>query len=352
MAKTESWTVNLTKLIETTPDKAILALDIEGAPKGVNQISCVNSKGKQTVNQYGDKPNHFTVGSLSEDQRIIIKNVLKKTQILIGYNISSDITALAKQGIDISLNIVIVDLFLTVQHMVETGVIEKCRLANMTLKGVAEYYGIKDVSGYHDSRVDAKITMRLFHTMYKAYHGQFWAMMNRKQMAIAKGKAEPIEITNEEEETMNNAIIDWMQDYSTEPDCDILKSDQGFYQALVPIKGTKQIVRMSQKELDMYLAIRKMAPNYPLRVFYLTILAPGIISAVKNNEEATNSAKEDTDGHEINSDDSYAAGQSDIDMMSMFEDEMAKQDTEGNTAQKYFENTSSEALESAFIPEK
>lgn len=352
MAKSENWIVNLTKLIESTPDKAILALDIEGAPMGVNQISCVNGKGKQTVNQYGDKPNHFTVGSLSEDQRIIIKNVLKKTQILIGYNISSDITALAKQEINVSLNIVIVDLFLTVQHMVETGVIEKCRLANMTLKGVAEYYGIKDVSGYHDSRVDAKITMRLFHTMYKAYHGQFWAMMNRKHMAIAKGEAEPMEITNEEEETMNNTSIDWVQEYSNEPDCDIYRSDQGFYEALVPIKGTKQIVRMSQKELDMYMAIRKIAPNYPLRVFYLTILVPGIISAVKNYEDCSHSVQEDTNGREMNSDDSWASKQSDIDITPKIEEEMAKLDTEGDIFQEYVKESSPDAMECAYRPEK
>lgn len=295
MPKRDNMMLNLTKLIEITPDKAVAALDIEGAPMGVNQISCVNGLGKETVNQYGTKENCLSPGTLNEDQRKIIQNVLKKVQILVGYNISSDITALAKQNIDVSLNIVIVDLFLTMQYLVDQGVIDTSRLPNMTLKGVAEYYGIKDVTGYHDSRVDAKVTMRIFHTMYKTHQGLFWTMTGRKNAAIAKGEWLPKSIADKEDAVMENKMIDWAQDYSNESEIEVYKSPSGIYEALVPIKGMDRIIRMSKDEYDTYLNLRKMAPGYPLRVFYLTILAPGIRCAILSHIEEKKKMQEAAD---------------------------------------------------------
>ena len=79
---------------------------------------------------------------------------------------------------------------------------------------------------------------------------------------------------------MNENLIDWEQNYDNEVDTEVYQSPQGFYEAIVPIKGIDRIVRMSEEEYKMYLNIRKMAPGYPLRVFYLTILVPGIKSAI------------------------------------------------------------------------
>ena len=92
---------------------------------------------------------------------------------------------------------------------------------------------------------------------------------------------------------MNENLIDWEQNYDNEIDTEVYKSPQGFYETIVPIKGVDRIVRMSEEEYQMYLKIRKITPGYPLRVFYLTILVPGIKSAIvryaKNRREVPKS---------------------------------------------------------------
>ena len=185
-------------------------------------------------------------------------------------------------------------------HLIEKGVIEKARLSNHKLEDVAKYFGITDVKEYHKSDIDAKVTMRLFHTIYKLNHGKLWTMTNYKNKEIANGANSPvitekktIENESKEETNMNENLIDWKQNYDNEVDAEVYQSPQGFYEAIVPIKGVDRIVRMSEEEYKMYLNIRKMAPGYPLRVFYLTILVPGIKSAIvryaKNRREVPKS---------------------------------------------------------------
>lgn len=286
MAKHENMMQDLSELINTVSPKEIQALDIEAAPWGINQISCVNGSGKLTLNMYGEQQPH-QAGVLDKNQRTTVRNLLKKAKILVGYNISSDITALAKNDINVSLHWITVDIYLTVLNYIKRGLIDETKLSSKTLQGVAEYFGIKNVKGYHDSQVDAKVTMRLFHTICHLDHCHFWTFTTRKNIDKAIHK---------EAKTMEKQTIDWLQDYSDEKDCTIYRSPQGFYEALVPIKNMPRLIRMSQEEFDMFRNIRKMTPGYPLRVFYLTILAPGAIDTVlKYEKKLENAAKEKTE---------------------------------------------------------
>lgn len=286
MSSKNNMIMDITMLIESISTKNIFALDIEGAPCGINQISLVNGKGKMPINMYGDKLNGSAIGTLKEKQINHIKSIINNVKILVGFNISGDLSALAKQGIEFDPNVVIVDLFHTVQYLAECGAIEKLRLPNMTLKGVAEYFSINDVTGYHNSQVDATVTMRLFHIMNDIFHGKFFIMTNIRDKEVSQKKVNEVAENKVKEETqMANTIIDWEQNYAEEAENEIYKSPQGFYEALVPIKNEKRIVRMSEEEYEMYLKLRTMAPGYPLRVYYLTILAPGIRSAILNHVE-------------------------------------------------------------------
>ena len=283
MAKPDETLLDLTQIIESTEPKYILSLDIEGAPRDTTQVSVIDGEEKSLFNTY------CTGGRLTEGKKGALTTALKKAKILIGYNIESDLTAMAKQGIIVSMDVIVVDLYFTVQALLGKGIINKNQLPKLDLQAVAEYYGIKNISGYHNSLVDATATMKLFWAMYEKNRGFFWLMPSQKVLDIT----EPENSKNKDsEDMMNTKAATGILDYSYETEDVIYKSSGNLYEALVMIGEKEQIIRMTKAEYNLYKKICKFAPGYPLRVFYQTILAPGQITAVRKFKEQLEAEKE------------------------------------------------------------
>ena len=283
MGKNEDMLQDLTRIVELTEPKYIVSLDIEGAPRDTTQVSLVDGDEKSLFNTY------CTGRRLSDGKKSALVIPLKKAKILIGFNIESDLTALAKQGIVISMDVIIVDLYYTVQALLEKGIIFKNQLPKQDLQAVAEYYGIKNITGYHNSLVDATATMKLFWAMYEKNRGYFWLMANRKLLEINEA-----EYSKGTEDMMDTKAAAGIMDYSYETEDVIYKSSGNLYEALILLGKREQIIRMTKAEYDLYQKICKFAPGYPLRVFYQTILAPGQMAAVRKFKEKLESEKRAT----------------------------------------------------------
>ena len=282
MGKADESLQDLTRIIEATEPKYIHSLDIEGAPRDTSQVSIVDGDEKSLFNTY------CTGKRMSDGKKIAVNTLLNRTKILVGFGVESDITALAKQDVDISMDMVIVDLYFTVRNLLEKGFINRNQLQKQDLQAVAEYYGIKNITGYHNSLVDATVAMKLFWAMYEKNHGYFWVMPNRKVKEIMESKG----IENKEAEAaMETKSTLGVMDYSYETEDVIYKSSNHLYEALIMIGKKEQIIRMTKGEYDLYKKICKFAPGYPLRVFYLTVLAPGQMTAVRRFKEKLEAEK-------------------------------------------------------------
>ena len=273
MGKNEDMLQDLTRIVELTEPKYIVSLDIEGAPRDTTQVSLVDGDEKSLFNTY------CTGRRLSDGKKSALVIPLKKAKILIGFNIESDLTALAKQGIVISMDVIIVDLYYTVQALLEKGIIFKNQLPKQDLQAVAEYYGIKNVTGYHNSLVDATATMKLFWAMYEKNRGYFWLMTNRKLLEINEA-----EYSKGTEDMMDTKATAGIMDYSYETEDVIYKSSGNLYEALILLGKREQIIRMTKAEYDLYQKICKFAPGYP----------PGQMAAVRKFKEKLESEKRAT----------------------------------------------------------
>lgn len=286
MARMDDTLQDLTNLIESIECKQIQSLDIEGAPRDTTQVSVIDGEEKSLFNTY------CTGGRLSEGKKGALTTTLKKAKVLIGYNIESDLSALAKQGIIVSMDVIIVDLYYTVKSLLDRGVINGSKLQKLDLQAVAEYYGIKNITGYHNSLVDSMVTMKLFWAMYEENRGYFWLMASRKVLEITDSNGST---SKEAEDTMDTKGTLSVMDYAFEKEDVIYKSSGNLYEALVMIGKKEQIIRMTKAEYDLFKKICKFAPGYPLRVFYLTVLAPGQIAAVRQYREKMEAEKEAAD---------------------------------------------------------
>lgn len=282
MGKSEDMLQDLTGIIESTEPKYIHSLDIEGAPRDTSQVSIVDGDEKSLFNTY------CTGKIMSDGKKLAVSTLLKRTKILVGFGVESDITALAKQDVDISMNIVIVDLYFTIRALLEKGFINRNQLQKQDLQAVAEYYGIKNITGYHNSLVDATVAMKLFWAMYEKNHGYFWVMSNHKVKEIMESKGTE---NKEAEAAMESKLTMGIMDYSYETEDVIYKSSSNLYEALIMVGKKEQIIRMTKAEYDLYKKICKFAPGYPLRVFYLTVLAPGQMAAVRMFKEKLEAEK-------------------------------------------------------------
>ena len=277
MNKTTGMFVDIANLVKTTDRRCIYALDIEGAPSGTNQVSLVSGVEKNMYNTY------CTGGRLSDGKKAAFATILDRAEILVGYNVESDITTLAKQNVDVSAKTVIIDLYFTVQALLAKGLINKNMLPKQDLQSVAEYYGIKNITGYHNSLVDATVTIKLFWVIYEKSHGFFWIMANNSIKEKMEGVHSEDDEIQEEDMNIKNAL--GVMDYTYEEPDVICKSSGNLYEALIMIGRKEQVIRMIKSEYDLYQKICKSAPGYPLRIFYQTVLAPGRMTAVRKFKE-------------------------------------------------------------------
>ena len=268
---------DLTDLLVKTPKNSVVTLDAEGAPIKLSQISIVcshNGASKQLYNTYCEG------GVLTEGKKQNLVDTLNRAKILVGYNIDSDMKALSLQGVTIPNHILIVDLYYTFQYLREQK--QAPFEGGCALEDVASYYGINDVTGYHNSLVDSKVTMNLFWRMVKKTKGFLWVVSSHTTKVNDNLKSL---YTKEVNKHMENFEFPDMMDYSYEEPEALMKTDGGFYQGMVVMGRKERLVRLSKKEYKLLKKIRKLVPNYPLSVFYTTIVVPGAQEALRSFEE-------------------------------------------------------------------
>lgn len=262
---------DLSNIIERIDMKNVQALDSEGAPRSVTQVSVVDGNENSAFNTYCPS------GRLSDGKREALNTVLGKARILIGFSLESDLQALAKQGVSAYSDTIIVDLYVTSQELIAKGMINAEKLNKQDLQGIAEYYGIKNVSGYHNSLVDATVTMKLFWEMNRVHNGVFWVLSREEETPVQEEKKEVTENMEINGKTNSMGVMD----YSYENPDVIFKASSNLYEAVIMVGRREQLVRMTGEEYDLFTRIQKFAPGYPLSMFYLTILAPGAMSEVR-----------------------------------------------------------------------
>lgn len=292
--------MNLAKFIQTLEKKQICALDTEGAPSNVSQASLVNGNNNPVINTY------ITNGKLPGSVGHILDSTLKQNKLLVGFSIKGDIKALQKLGHNVPSDSVVVDLYLTFMNMLDNNMIKKPPERH-DLSSVAKAHGIARICGYHNSLVDASITMKLFWEMAKRTKGKFiviqgnvdgkpihevaeldmsmidmlasqeedllsqTATLEPETKQIAETSTVP-ERKDENVETPMNLKYDAQQNES------VYLVAKHLYEAIIDIQGQKELIRLTDKELKLYNRICRQTPNYPLWMFYQTIIAPGALN--------------------------------------------------------------------------
>lgn len=259
--------VDLKQIIAETDKSLIRCIDTEGTAQEITQVSIVDGTEKELVNRFF--PGN---GTMSKGARKQIITLLNGAKILIGYNIAADLNALARKNISIPAEVIIVDLYMTFQKLADTKQLESPP-AGQKLMDAASYYGINDVCGYHNSMVDSTITMRLFWEMNNQVDGKFVVIQDEQipelgiatEVDIAKGSVMGLQNPRE------------YMDYSGQKEEIIRPISKGMYEAVVNMYGTKAIVRLTKQEYKLFKNIRKVTPNYPLWVFYRSVVAPGVL---------------------------------------------------------------------------
>ena len=261
---------DLRQLLLETQKTKIVSFDTEGAPATITQASMVDADGKELMNRY-------IRGKMSAAVVKQFTGVLGKIKILIGYNISADVRALEQKKIHLPSQVLIVDVYETFMYLLRNKMVKTQPKSNC-LGDVAKIYGITEVAGYHNSLVDATVTMRLFWEMNKQTDGKFIILEQEQIPELVPENAQ-----KEGEYDMPN-VKEYM-DYSYQQEETIHPISKHIYEAVVDMYGTKVIVRLTKGEYKLFLKIRKVTPDYPLWVFYRTIVAPGVIRREKEYAE-------------------------------------------------------------------
>ncbi len=271
---------DVTTLLSGTPVSAIFSMDTEGAPIKLTQVSLVCTRRgecKQIYNTYSDS------GVLSDGKKQNFIDTLNQAKVIVGYNLDSDLKALALQGITIPDNIVLIDLYHTFIYLKDHEHLTVEGLTGCALSDVATYYGVKEVKSFHNSLVDAKVTMDLFWRMVKKTHGMLWVVSPRVTKIAPNLKELYAKEVNKQ---MDMTDMPTMMDYSYEEPASLMKTNDGFYQGMVVIGRKERLVRLTKKEYKLLKKIRQLVPNYPLSVFYVSIVVPGAQETIRIYEES------------------------------------------------------------------
>lgn len=251
-------------LYQITEDQ-LISLDIEGAIRNVSQISIINGNGKVLYNQMAPfLP--FPKGH-SEEQHKIIQQILNRAVYIIGFSTNCDLKILSEAGFSIKPYVKCIDVQSTFDWMKRQHQIDKKKVTAGTLKGVAEYFGIKNIQGYHTSNVDATITLEVFKKMYDLNKGVFCTV--KPKISI-------------KEDSMIRLPSATAPIVTAEPQSRIYKINSNLYEGLLTIGDTKIVVRMTADEYKLYERICRYEPYYTLDLFYNTILNPAEVRKIES----------------------------------------------------------------------
>ena len=250
-------------MLEQITENQMISLDIEGAVRNVKQISIINGNGAVLYNQMAPfLP--FPKGH-SKEQHRIIQDLLDHAQYIVGFGLNSDLKILSEAGFFIRSDAICIDVAGTFDWMKRMRRVDKKKITSCNLKGVAEYFGINEIQGYHTSNVDATITLELFKKMYDLNKGFFCTVKPK----ISTKEGEMIHLPSASAPAMK-------EDASY-----IYKINNNLYEGLLTIGGTKIVVRLTADEYKLYERICRYEPCYTLELFFNTIMNPAEVRKIE-----------------------------------------------------------------------
>lgn len=265
----------------------VRCIDAEGVPSKLKQVSIVDSNEKCMIDITASD------GNLNNTVKKQLQSILAEARFLIGFNVTQDLMALLKYKIKVPKDIVIVDVYETYMRNIN-NVMKDVPSKKNSLQGIAEAFDIVGVTGYHNSLVDASVTMKLFWKMHNKTKGQFVLIKPERYMMTEAEMKEfaasvppctnekpPIVSQKEVTPAMEEENLEYMN-YSEPDNTVIVPANKHMYEAVLVIGKSKKLIRMTRKEYRLFLSIRETMPLYPLSVFYKTILAPAGIYNVEH----------------------------------------------------------------------
>ncbi len=243
----------------------ILVLDMP-MPPHVKGLLVYDGTGKQVYKQPADQDFLF------DRQRKELQSVLDGARMIVGFSVNSDLQALEREKLYLYDDVYCIDLHTTFTYMLNQGLVPKKKAPDCSPKKIAEYFGFDAAAVGNTDELNVLMKWKIFDAMTKL-KGGFLAKMAPKIKSLKIRKLEAgvpesdwIDITDEApvEPSAESAIEKIVQ-------------NQGLYETLIPDGGDYVIVRMSEAEYSLFLQIQSCRRDYTVKLFYETILRPGIL---------------------------------------------------------------------------
>lgn len=243
----------------------VLVLDIP-MPPYVKGLLVYDGSGKQVYKQPTDQE------TFSDGQRKKLQSLLDEARMVVGFSVNSDLQVLEKAQLYLYDDVFCIDLHTTFTCMLNQGVVPKKKAPDCSPKKIAEYFDFDAAAVGNPEELNACMKWKIFDAMTKL-KGGFLAKMAPKIKSLKIRKLEAgvpeadwIDITDE-------APVE----PSTESAIEKIVQNQGLYETLIPDGGDYVIVRMSEVEYSLFLQIQNCRKDYTVKLFYETILKPGIL---------------------------------------------------------------------------
>ncbi len=243
----------------------VLVLDIP-APPHVKGLHIHDGTGKQVYKQPADQ------GTLSDGQRKKLQSLLDGARMIVGFSVNSDLQVLEKAKIYLYDDVYCIDLHTTFTYMLNQGVVPKKEAPDGSPKKIAEYFGFDASAIGNAEELNVLMKWKIFDAMTKL-KGGFLAKMAPKIKSLRIRKLEA--------GVAESDWIDISDEASAVPETESaigkIVQNQGLYETLIPDGGDYVIVRMSETEYSLFLQIQSCRSDYTVKLFYETILKPGIM---------------------------------------------------------------------------
>lgn len=249
----------------------VLILDVPGAPQDVKGLSVHDGAGNRLYKQPADQ------GTLSDGQRAKLQSLLDGARMIVGFSVNYDLQVLGKEQLYLYDDVCCIDLNTTFTHLRNKGLVKKSE-TDCNVKKLAEYFGFDMTAAGNGEDVNGRMKWKIFDGMTKFKDGF---------LAKLAPKINSLKIRKLEAGVPESDWIDITDEAPVEPSAESaiekIVENQGLYETLIPDGGDYVIVRMSEAEYSLFLQIQNCRKDYTVKLFYETILKPGILQRLLGN---------------------------------------------------------------------
>ena len=248
----------------------VLVLDMPVSAH-VKGLMVYDGAGKQVYKQPEDQD------TLSDGQRKKLQALFDEARMVVGFSINSDLLVLEKEKLYLYDGVYCIDLHTTFTYMLNQGVVSKKAVSDESLKKIAAYFGFKVIGNSENQ--GGLMKWKIFDGMTKLKNG-FLAKMAPKIKFLRNRKLEAGVEESEWIDITDEAPVESGVDHVVEK----IVQNQGLYETLISDGGDYIIVRMSEAEYSLFLQIQNCRSDYSVKLFYETILKPGILQRLLGSQ--------------------------------------------------------------------